>query len=190
MYERKRTIGIYKATNIITGICYIGQTKFTLVSRKAAHKRRSKDLTRNSPFHKAIRESGFENFEWEMVCLCTIEELDKKEREVIARIGIENCYNVVNGGKSNFTFPEEYKKLFGTQKFGKNNPQYGKKRTKEEMRKCKEASMEVCSKKVKNIETGEIYPSVSECARQNNCSVGNVSMHCNGKIKTQKYRFL
>ena len=189
--SRKRSNIIYKATNTIENKYYIGQTIFTLSARKASHKRKALILNKPSPFYDAIREYGFQAFIWEIICVCdSQEELDVKEREAIEKLGKENCYNAYSGGKSKFTLSDKTKEKLSRQKLKENNPRYGKKMSEEEKKNLIKASMEVCSKKVIKIETGEIYESISECARQNNCSIATISLHCNNKIKTQKYCFL
>ena len=189
---RKRINAIYKATNTIDNKCYIGQTTFTLASRKASHKRKALILRNPAPFYDAIREHGFDVFKWEIVCTCkNKEELDDKEREVIKTFGIDNCYNSYTGGISGFEISDRTRKILSEQKKGKLNPQYGKKLSEEAKTNLLKASMEVCEKRVGKLGNGEKvveeYKSMSECARVNKCSVSAVSMHVNGKMKTQRY---
>ena len=58
---------IYKAINKINGKTYIGKTIQTLKQRKAGHKAYSKRLNYNDYFHSAIRENGWDNFEWKII---------------------------------------------------------------------------------------------------------------------------
>lgn len=57
---------IYKATNLINGKCYIGQTSKTLDKRKHEHQIGVKKY----PFQNAINKYGYDNFEWEILCEC------------------------------------------------------------------------------------------------------------------------
>lgn len=69
---------IYKATNIVNGKVYIGQTVKTLEERKAGHIESSKNPVFR--FHKAIARYGIDNFKWEVIDTATsIDELNQKE---------------------------------------------------------------------------------------------------------------
>jgi hypothetical protein len=61
---------IYKATNLINGKCYIGQTIQTLKSRKSGHI--SDAYNSSKPYKmvisKAIKKYGENNFKWEIIC--------------------------------------------------------------------------------------------------------------------------
>jgi len=74
---------IYKATNIITGQGYIGQTILTINKRKNTHKRDASDGS-TMLFHQAIRDYGFDSFSWETLCECSSkDELNKTEEQMI-----------------------------------------------------------------------------------------------------------
>ena len=68
----------------------------------------------------------------------------------------------------------ELNPMFGRR--GKDNPNYGKHLSKEQVEKM--------SKKVICIETGIIYPSMSEASRQTGISSGHICSVCKGKRKT------
>lgn len=190
MSNRRRFNLIYKATNTVEDKHYVGQTIFTMSSRKASHKTKALKLGAKSPFYDAIRKFGWDNFEWNIVCYCEDQdELDAKEDEVIVQLGRENCYNSHTGGKNNFKLSEEHRKRRSESMMGDKNPMYGKTLSDEEKTNLMEASMEVCCKPVVKIATGETYESVSECSRQEGVSIGTVSLHCNNKVKTPRYQF-
>lgn len=69
---------IYKATNIVNGKVYIGQTIKTLEERREGHiESARKPVFR---FHKAIARYGIENFKWEVIDTANnIDELNQKE---------------------------------------------------------------------------------------------------------------
>lgn len=61
---------IYIATNKINGLIYVGSTTVSLAERALKHKRNSNNKNSNNyntPFVRAIREFGFESFEWEVI---------------------------------------------------------------------------------------------------------------------------
>lgn len=91
---------IYKATNIITGKSYIGLTTKTLKQRKAEH---LEAATFNSPlqFHRAIREYGAKNFEWEVITRRkTLKGLANAEIRYIEKYGtFQYGYNASTGGE-------------------------------------------------------------------------------------------
>ena len=96
---------IYKATNLINGKIYIGQTVNTLKYRKYQHIRDSKRLYHNNDhFHNAIAKYGEESFKFEVIdTALSQEELDEKERYWISFYESNNRdlgYNEDEGGKS------------------------------------------------------------------------------------------
>lgn len=181
---------VYKATNNIDGNGYVGQTTANLANRKSSHKTKALKLDKPSPFYRAIREYGWDNFTWEVVGYCeTQEELDKLEVDTIQELG-DKCYNSSTGGRRNYNISEAHREIVRKNMTGKKNPMYGRKMSEEEKKNLLAASMEVCSKQVQNIATGELYESISECARQEGYSIATISLHCNNKVKTPRYKFL
>lgn len=96
---------IYKATNKINGVVYIGQTIQSLQERKIAHQG---DAHRNSLvyFHRAIRKYGKENFEWTILC-----ETDSKQKlNILEKFYIATyrkmaqLYNRTDGGEGSFGY--------------------------------------------------------------------------------------
>ncbi|WP_188130770.1 NUMOD3 domain-containing DNA-binding protein [Paraburkholderia panacisoli] len=91
---------VYKATNLINGKIYIGQTAQTLSKRRKAHENLAGKST--AYFHRALAKYGFENFHWEMVEACQSKD-HRFEREIfwiehfacMAPLG----YNSAEGGK-------------------------------------------------------------------------------------------
>ena len=127
---------IYKATNLINGKAYVGQTiNFEL--RKKIHKRMEGKCRL---FYSAIKKFGFKNFKWEILKECDISDLDKYEKIFIKKYNTKNNgYNLTVGGKSIHGFKgngkehwlnrlsKNKKKLWISQHIsGVNNPMYGK----------------------------------------------------------------
>ena len=92
---------IYKATNLINGKKYIGQTIEILKDRISGHITKSKNGSKYC-FHNAIRKYGVDVFSWEMICLCLSKsEADAKEREFIKTLNtkVPHGYNMTEGGE-------------------------------------------------------------------------------------------
>ena len=70
---------IYKATSKTTGICYIGQTVRGLHIRKRQHLIDTKNHEHECDFHRAIRDLGENDFEWEIVFSIDSPKLSRKE---------------------------------------------------------------------------------------------------------------
>lgn len=98
---------VYKATSP-SGKSYVGITTSTLSSRKKSHKSTALSSTTNSPFHAAIRKYGFSTFSWDVLFSAnSVEELKKKEIELIAELKTQNPYgyNLSLGGEGTFGHP-------------------------------------------------------------------------------------
>jgi group I intron endonuclease len=89
-------IGIYKITNKNDGKVYIGQS--TNIRRRLSEHKRKRVLT----IDDYINIFGVENFEFEVVEECLLEELDAKEKYYISYYNSqENGYNHQGGGFNN-----------------------------------------------------------------------------------------
>lgn len=104
---------IYKATNQLNNLSYIGQTVTSLNQRKHGHISCAK-LRPESYFHRAIRKYGSENFEWEIIDYgIDCDDLNQKEIYWISHYNTYKGegYNMVIGGNSNkgFKMSEEQK---------------------------------------------------------------------------------
>ena len=86
---------IYKITNNLNGMIYIGQTRRTVAERVKQH------LYQQSKIGKAMTKYGTENFSIDVIDHAdTQEELDSLERFWIAFYNsCENGYNTLSGGK-------------------------------------------------------------------------------------------
>ncbi len=92
---------VYKATNKINGMSYIGQTIFTLNERKVKHERKDD----KSYFQLSIEKYGRDNFEWEVLCgCCDSNEMNEKEMFYIKYYNTirPNGYNLTKGGEGSF----------------------------------------------------------------------------------------
>lgn len=73
--------GIYKITNQITGLCYIGQAK-DIATRWKNHAKAGLgiDTPAGNKLYKAMQQDGLENFSFELLEECVAAELDEKEK--------------------------------------------------------------------------------------------------------------
>ena len=91
-------IGIYKITNQLNGHCYIGQSR-DIITRWKNHKIAShneNDKGYNYPLYQAIRKYGIDNFSFEIIEECDVNELNNKEHYWIKYYNPE--YNQTEGG--------------------------------------------------------------------------------------------
>ena len=150
---------IYKITNKVNGKVYIGQT-INYEERVRHHKQtafRPNSKDRSRPLYNAIIKYGIDNFIFEIIDTAnSIDELNEKEVYYIQTY--DSCvdnnkgYNLDKGGK-NGRKSEETKRKIGNAQIGNLNHAYGKRGG-----DCHNA------KRVKNITTGKIYPSMLDCA--------------------------
>lgn len=99
-------VGIYCFTNNINNKKYVGQSK-QLERRYYLHLRDSLSKTKSendtSLLHAAIRKYGIENFTYEILEECEIEELNDKEKYWIEQLHsyvLEGGYNLTKGGNN------------------------------------------------------------------------------------------
>lgn len=102
-------IGIYKITNTINGKQYIGQS-INIEKRIKEHFWKASnmnDCSYNTAIHQAIRKYGAENFEWNIVEECSIQDIDQKEQYYIKLFNTlaPNGYNILQGGQKTRAMP-------------------------------------------------------------------------------------
>ena len=90
------TCGIYIITNEITGKSYIGQS-IHIEKRIKQHK--CKQDLKTSYIENSIQKHGWNNFNWNILCECSPENLDIEEMKFIALYDTyNNGYNLTRGG--------------------------------------------------------------------------------------------
>ena len=103
-------IGIYKITNLINGKPYVGQS-VDIHKRWKREKEDSKNVKSNSynyPLMRAFRKYGIDNFSFEVIEECNIEELNEKEIYWIDFYdSFFHGYNQTPGGDSTSREPKE-----------------------------------------------------------------------------------
>lgn len=101
---------VYKMTNRINGMIYIGMTTFRIEKRLREHQQLSRYSKIIFELHKAIREFGFESFDIETLFISdNVEELNKCERDFILKFNTNITtggigYNMTSGGQGTTGF--------------------------------------------------------------------------------------
>lgn len=102
--------GIYKITNLITNMSYIGQS-LNIEKRWNEEKRRAfleNDRSYNYPLSKAFRKYGLKNFSFEILEECSQDLLNEKEKFYISKYNtFYNGYNQTLGGDNAIIKPKE-----------------------------------------------------------------------------------
>lgn len=103
-------IGIYKITNLVNNKSYIGQS-INIDKRIKEHFWKAtceKDISFNSILHQAIRKYGKENFRYEVLKECSVDEIDRLEQEYIKQYNTvsPNGYNILEGGQKVRALPK------------------------------------------------------------------------------------
>lgn len=102
--------GIYKITNLITNMSYIGQS-LNIEKRWNEEKRRAflkNDKSYNYPLSKAFRKYGLKNFSFEILEECSQNFLNEKEKFYISKYNtFYNGYNQTLGGDNAIIKPKE-----------------------------------------------------------------------------------
>jgi group I intron endonuclease len=118
--------GIYKITNIQTNHVYIGQS-VVVKRRLRRHTQQLRDgIHENSYLLRHYNKYGKDNFTFEIIEYCSLDEMDMRECYWIDYYDSMNRakgYNLESGGNPQKVLSEETKE----KKRGKNNPMYGKK---------------------------------------------------------------
>ena len=144
---------IYKATNEVNGMMYVGQTIRSLEIRKRSRY--------NSYFRNAINKYG-DKIKWKIIGEYSIEQLDSMECYYIQHLNTiyPNGYNFESGGNKNKIVSEETKRKLSEANMGEKHPMFGKHISEETKRKMSEAKMgkkysEETKKKLSEAKMGE-----------------------------------
>ena len=204
--------GIYKCTCTANGRSYIGQAQ-DLSSRRKHH---INDLNNNkhanSHLQRAWNKYGADNFQWEILELCHIENLNDREVYWIEVFdAFHNGFNMTMGGGGirGYKATEDSKQkrrlkmlgeknpmygrtgklnpAYGRNMSGENSPSFGKHHTEESKEKNRQSHLgknNICSKAVICVETNELFWSMGEAGRNKNCSDTTICKCCKGVKKT------
>ena len=98
---------IYRATNLVNGKIYIGQTVSDIDIRINAHRNEAERGKSKRVFQKAIIKYGFDNFKWDIIDWAQ-DKKELNEKEIywiyfLHSLTNESGYNVSKGGDGGFT---------------------------------------------------------------------------------------
>ena len=97
----KTVTGIYKITNQINDMCYVGQS--TDISRRWKDHAKCGlgiDSAAGNKLYQAMQEYGLHNFSFELLEECSREDLNEKEKSFIEIYNSKNFgYNITKGNK-------------------------------------------------------------------------------------------
>lgn len=165
-------IGIYCIENKINNKKYIGQS-IHIHRRWSEHKYELNNNTHDNDYlQKSWNKYGLDNFEFSIIELCDIDELDDKECYYISLYNTfdrNHGYNLILGGGANRTISEETReKLRQANKrrksfpdmSGENNPMFGKHLSDETKEKIRQSRIgkklsEETRLKLSELRTGE-----------------------------------
>lgn len=186
-------IGIYRIINLITNQIYIGQS-INIERRIAEHKTRS--VSGTGKLYTDMRVYGLDNFKFEIVEICTKEELNAKELQYIK--SLRPFYNKVgkevpiavrekiskNTKKWWNALDEDVKQriisenLKGPKKGHEVSPE-----TRDKIRKWIEDNQ---GQKVMIVETGQEFRRIKDLENYLGACTGTCAAYWSGKIKTVK----
>lgn len=131
---------IYKITNQINGMFYIGKTKDTIENRYKSHLKqalKNKELNiTSSRLYNALNKYGVDNFTIEQIEECSYEDLSEREIYWINKLDARNPdigYNICKGGECGPGGPmfaghkhsEETRKQMSINRSGEKNSNFG-----------------------------------------------------------------
>lgn len=180
-------IGVYQLRNVETGKRYIGQSA-NLSHRKSCH---FYDLRNNRHKNHDLQEDYNRNPDaivFEVLCRCSVEDLDDLERFFIQKYeALSAGYNLSDGGIVGCRHADESKEKMAIAKLG-NQHMSGKTLTEEWRRRISDSQPH--KRKIRCIETGAVFGSFAEAARETGLNRTKIVSCCTGKRKrTGGYRF-
>jgi group I intron endonuclease len=196
---------IYLITNTVTKKQYIGQTLCEDVERRWKQHKWPSNKNKGTYIANAFNKHGIESFKFQIICICFDEDCNIYEEQYIKKFNtlVPNGYNLQAGGNNHKCHLDTKKKLSDINK-GKNNPQYGKKWSKELREKRKKETIgdknpNFGKKSVNRKLVGmydlenkliETFNSIHEASEKTNINKTSISGVCNGKKHKKAGGFL
>lgn len=157
-------VGVYKITNEANGKVYIGQS----IDMDERIKRHKRDLENSRSFCRELQhdyDKNPGNISFSILCECSVDELDDKEKGYIEMYDSTNPLNGYNkrvwGNWMTRTVSSETRRKLSDGKVGSKNPMYGYHPTEEELaersERMKKHSAEI-SARMKGRFAGEKHP--------------------------------
>jgi GIY-YIG catalytic domain protein len=191
---------IYKAENKINGKCYIGRTSSTLSRRRSWHYSNAYKVDdtgaykNNSSILVALRNARKEDFEW-IVLESGLTKQESFEREAYYINLFHACECGYNEKESDLIPWNKGKKMnaqYCERLKGENNGMFGKTHSPEYrvwrselMSRTQFGANNSSARKVKCLETGQIWNSVVDCSKETGISSDNISACCNPKRRNK-----
>lgn len=197
-----KIICIYEIVNIINQNRYIGQTKDFYKRIKIHTRNLSKNKHKNDYLQNAWNKYGEGSFEFNIIEVCSIEELDEKEIYWINYFdSLNNGYNLCEGGNGQVHRElSEYSrnKISDSRKgkcCGKDNPNYRHIYTNEEKQRMSKITKDrnwtrennPNSKSVICLDTLEVFDCIKDAAETYDTSYTNIINSCKKNIMAKGF---
>lgn len=186
-------IGIYKIVNKANGKTYVGQS-VDIERRFAEHK--TPKAYGNDKLHNDIKMLGIDNFDFQVIELCTKDELNAKELRYIKLLNpyyntIGKPHSEETKNKIRKTLKERWENLSESEKnkIITNNlkgPAVGHPVSEETREKLRKWSTENQGQKVMIVETGQIFNKIKDLESYLGACEGTCWAYWKGRIKSVK----
>lgn len=170
-------IGIYKIENKINHKVYIGQS-WSIESRIRNHRCNEK----NSHLSNSFKKYGIENFSFEP--LITFERITQKALDNFEDL----CMKKFNSLNENFGYNKREAGSKGKLASKENHWNFGKhlsEETKSKMSIAHRKTRKYNARKVKNIDTDEIFDTITAATNAYGLKIGCIQSVCKGKSKSK-----